>query len=145
MMKVSERQTFAPATRFVLAAAVESGTHENCLSGLLFGDQRRHVSGCARLGRSSRRSCCWKRFAASTSEPSLDIRVVDRNGISATKVDVLVDGRKELPLQKSPWSSMKISTDTNTSMFIRRNTCMSTSMIMNTHTGTRTLIILIVG
>jgi len=30
---------------------------------------------------------------------SLDIRVVDRNGISATKVDVLVDGRKELPLE----------------------------------------------
>jgi hypothetical protein len=32
---------------------------------------------------------------------SLDIRVVDRNGISATKVDVLVDGRKELPLEDS--------------------------------------------
>ncbi len=31
---------------------------------------------------------------------SLEIREVDRNGISATKVDVLVDGQKDLPREE---------------------------------------------
>ncbi len=144
MMKVSARKRLLRRTRLVPAAAVKSGTHENCLSGLLFGDQRRHVSGCARFGRSSGGAA-----AGNGSRPGhrslagYPCRRPQRNlRDQGRRARRWPEGNAAGRFREAAGRSARART---TSTLIRRNTITSTSIITNTRTSTRTLIIPTVG
>ena len=95
MMRVPAR-----ASRDALCGVPADDSHANCLSRLFLRHQRRHVSRRAGGRRSSVRA-----FAARPSRhlnvgATLEQSRVDRSGISATKIDVLVNGEKDLPREE---------------------------------------------
>ncbi len=75
------------------------GSHAHCLSRLLLRYQRRHVSG-----RALDAGVPFELFEKTVAELNVGAKLersrVDRAGIAATKLDVIVDGEKDMPREE---------------------------------------------